>query len=75
MAKKKQFTMEKYEEIKKLLEDNKVSSKDLDKYIQTKALRYQRYREEIVATDDEIIAFVNGEEIELKKKEEGKENE
>lgn len=75
MAKKKQFSMEKYEEIKKLLEDNKISSKDLDKYIQTKALRYQRYKEEIVATDDEIIAFVNGEEIELKKKDEGKANE
>ena len=65
MAKKKIFNMERYEEIKQILKDNKIDSKDLDKYIQTKSLKYKRYREEIFNSDDDIIAIVNGEDIKL----------
>lgn len=65
MAKKKTFSMERYEEIKQILKDNKIDSKDLDKYIQTKALKYKRYREEIFNSDDDIIAIVNDEDIKL----------
>lgn len=65
MAKKKAFDMNRYEEIKKILKDNKIDSKDLDKYIQTKALKYKRYREEIFNSDDDIIKIVNGEEVTL----------
>jgi hypothetical protein len=59
MAKK--FTIEKYEEIKKLLTDNKVNSSDLDKYILVKQIRYDRYRELNTYTDDEIIQLANNE--------------
>lgn len=65
MAKKKIFDMKRYEEIKQILKDNKIDSKDLDKYIQTKALKYQRYREENTFSDDDIIKIVNGEEVKL----------
>lgn len=62
--KKKAFNMERYEEIKKILKDNKIDSKDLDKYIQTKALKYQRYCLENTYSDDDIIKIVNGEKVE-----------
>jgi hypothetical protein len=60
MAKK--FTMEKYDEIKKLLADNKVSSSDLNDYILVKKLRYDRYRELNDYTDEQILELVNNEE-------------
>jgi trehalose-6-phosphate synthase len=59
----KKFTIEKYEEIKKLLTDNKVSSSDLDKYILVKQVRYDRYRELNTYTDDEIIQLANNGDI------------
>lgn len=58
---KKKFTNAKYEAIKKLLTDNKVSSSDLDKYIQMKGMRYARYREESVLTDEEMLDVINDE--------------
>ena len=59
MAKKKLFTMERYEEIKKLLTDNKVSSSDLDNYLKVKELRYQRHQELNTFTDTDIESIVN----------------
>lgn len=56
---KKQFTLDKYEEIKKVLEDNKISSKDLDKYIRLKSLRYDRYRELNNLTDAAMITAIS----------------
>lgn len=53
------FTNEKYEQIKKLLADNKVDSKTLAQYAVYKKLRYLRHREEIDCTDEEIEAYVN----------------
>ena len=59
MAKKKEFTVEKYEEIKNLLSTNKITSHDLDCYIKTKALRYERYQELNEYTDEQILDIVN----------------
>lgn len=56
---KKQFTLDKYEEIKKVLNDNHISSKDLDKYIRLKALRYDRHRELNTLSDAAMIAAIN----------------
>ena len=56
---KKQFNIERYNEIKKILKDNDISSSDLDKYIRVKALRYERYCELNTLSDDEMIAKVN----------------
>ena len=56
---KKLFNLERYEEIKKILEDAKISSKELQQYIDMKALRYARHKEENTYTDDEIIKIVN----------------
>ena len=55
--------MEKYEEIKKLLSDNKITSDDLDKYLEVKALRHARYQELNMMTDNDIEAIVNGMDI------------
>ena len=56
---KKQFNIERYNEIKKVLEDNNISSKELDKYIKLKALRHERYCELNELSDEEMIAKVN----------------
>lgn len=55
----KQFDMNRYKEIKKLLKDNNISSKELDKYIKLKVLRHERYCELNTLSDDEMIAKVN----------------
>ena len=56
---KKQFDMNRYNEIKKVLKDNNISSKELDKYIKLKALRYERYCELNELSDEEMIEKVN----------------
>lgn len=53
------FSMEKYNQIKQLLEDNKITSKDLAGYTVLKNLRHLRYQRKIEATDEELIAVVN----------------
>ena len=53
------FNNERYEEIKKILNDNKISSKDLAQYSVYKRLKYLRHRQEIDCTDEEIEAYVN----------------
>ena len=55
------FTMEEYDRIKKVLKDNKIDSRKLNQYIFCKGLRYKVHKQEILATDDEIIACVNQE--------------
>lgn len=60
---KKQFTMERYEFIKKLLADNKVSSEELSDYVNLKLLRHIRYQKKAegqeVHTDEELLELVN----------------
>ena len=56
---KKDFDMNRYNEIKKVLKDNNISSKELDKYIKLKVLRHERYCEENNLSDEEMIAKVN----------------
>ena len=56
---KKNFTLDRYKEIKKVLKDNNISSQELDKYIKLKALRYERYCELNELSDEEMIAKVN----------------
>ena len=55
------FTMEEYDRIKKVLKDNKIDSRKLNQYIFCKGLRYKVHKQEIIATDDEIISCVNQE--------------
>lgn len=61
MSSKKEFTNERYEQIKTLLSDNKITSSDLDKYMETKKLRHQRYQQLNTYTDEEIMDIVNAE--------------
>lgn len=56
---KKQFTLDRYEEIKKLLKDNNISSSDLDDYIRLKALRYDRHKELNILSDTAMITTIN----------------
>ena len=56
---KKDFSIDKYDKIKKLLTDSKVSSADLANYIKLKSLRYARHKEELELTDEEMIAQIN----------------
>jgi hypothetical protein len=60
---KKQFTQERYDFIKKLLTDNKVSSAELSDYINLKFLRHMRYQKQAegqeVKTDEELLKEIN----------------
>ena len=53
------FSQEKYDKIKQLLEENKITSKDLAGYTVAKQLRHMRHQKKIVCTDEEIIDVVN----------------
>ena len=53
------MNLERYEAIKNVLKENKISSKELDKYIAVKNLRHLRYRGENEFTDEEIFNQIN----------------
>lgn len=53
------FNMEMYDKIKAVLEENKITSKDLASYTVAKQLRYMRHQNKIVCSDEEIIEVVN----------------
>jgi len=65
---KKKFTNERYEFIKKVLEDNNISSPELSDYVNYKLLRHVRYQRKAegqpVKTDEELLEIINKEDNE-----------
>lgn len=43
-----------YQQIKKILDDNGINSKDLDYYLRVKSLRYLKHKKEVFLNDQEI---------------------
>lgn len=57
--KKKDMTSERYNEIKKVLKDNKIDSYELENYVMFKDLKYLRHVQRISLSDVEILEMVN----------------
>jgi hypothetical protein len=57
--KKKEFTMERYNQIKELLGGVGIESYELESYVMAKDLKYLRHTQRISLTDAEIIEMIN----------------
>jgi hypothetical protein len=59
MPKRKEFTINRYNEIKQILKDNKIESYELENYILFKDTRYLRHTQKVSISDTEILDMVN----------------
>ena len=55
------FTQDKYDKIKALCDEHKITRKDRAAFEVVSHLRWMRHAEKIVCSDSEIIQVVNGE--------------
>ena len=53
------WTQERYNEMKKLFDDNKITKKDRAQFEVASHLRWLRHQEKIIATDEQIVDAVN----------------